>query len=199
LGSVFVFQSGEELTSVLAGLTITDGYTSYGGGIYCNESSPTIINNIISENSADFGGGGGMCNLLESNPTVTNCTFSGNSAFYYGGGMTNEYSNPIVTNCILWGDIGHEIYNDSSEPIVTYSDVQSGYTGEGNINADPQFMTYKGYDYLLGNGSPCIDTGDPTIEDGVSDWKPAWPDWYPNSSRSDMGAYGGPGNVGWLP
>ena len=24
------------------------------------------------------------------------------------------------------------------------------------------------------------------------------PDWYPNGARSDMGAYGGPGNIDWL-
>jgi hypothetical protein len=60
-------------------------------------------------------------------------------------------------------------------------------------------MTFKDYDYLLDSGSPCIDTGDPTIEDGVADWKPAWPDWHSDGPRSDMGAFGGPGNIDWLP
>ncbi|MHC4623239.1 MAG: hypothetical protein ACYS4W_04985 [Planctomycetota bacterium] len=43
-GRAFVFRTGEGRTSVLAGLTITDGYGLVGGGIYCyNNSSPLII------------------------------------------------------------------------------------------------------------------------------------------------------------
>jgi hypothetical protein len=104
-----------------------------------------------------------------------------------------ENSHPTVTNCILWGDLPDEIYNTVSNPIVTYSNVQGGFTGEGNIEEDPLFVSFHGFDYLLARGSPCIDAGDPDIEDGRS-----WPIWYNNSIRSDMGAYGGPGNVGWL-
>ena len=59
-------------------------------------------------------------------------------------------------------------------------------------------MRNVGFDWLLGPESPCIDTGDPTIEDAISDWHPRWPPWYPNGPRSDMGAYGGVGNDGWI-
>jgi hypothetical protein len=69
-----------------------------------------------------------------------------------------------------------------------------GWLGVGNIDEDPLFISYHGFDYLLRRGSPCIDTGNPYVEDGFD-----WPNWYMNAPRSDMGAYGGPGNVGWLP
>lgn len=94
---------------------------------------------------------------------------------------------------------------------ISYSDVEGGQSsvvvekgctlnwGDGMIDEDPLFMTFHGFDYLLDVGSPCIDSGDPSIEDGISDWRPRWPEWYPNGPRSDMGAYGGPGNKGWLP
>ena len=52
--------------------------------------------------------------------------------------------------------------------------------------------------FHLQDGSPCVDAGDPSIEDRLSDWHPKWPDRYPNGARSDMGAYGGPGNIDWL-
>jgi len=78
-----------------------------------------------------------------------------------------------VTNCILWGNsaatAGDEFYNDGSTPIVTYSDVQGGYSGTGNIDADPLFIDVDGPDDVSGTeddnprlsvGSPCIDTGD---------------------------------------
>jgi len=38
-----------------------------------------------------------------------------------------------------------------------------------------------------------IDAGDPAIEDGID-----WPGWYQNYPRSDIGAYGGSGDVNWL-
>jgi hypothetical protein len=176
----------------ITGNTISGNTASDGGGMWNDASSPTVTNCIFSENTAGTNGGG-MLNRDFSGPTVTNCTFSGNSAGLYGGGMYNRSnSNLTLNNCILWGDLPDEIYN-GSYPTVTYSNVQGGYVGEGNIDADPLFVTFHGFDYLLNRGSPCIDAGDPAIEDGR-----AWPVWYNNGLRSDMGAYGGPGNVGWL-
>jgi len=141
--------------------------------------------------------GGGMCND-NSSPTVTSCTFNGNSAGEQGGGMYNKYSSPTVTNCILWGDTaptGPEIYNDDgATPIVTYSDIQGGYTGDGNIDADPLFM-HAPDDLHLGAGSPCIDAangpkapeydmdGNPRVDDPDCPNTGIGPPW------ADMGAY----------
>ncbi len=41
--------------------------------------------------------------------------------------------------------------------MVTYSDVEGGWPGEGNIDADPLFV--GGDDFHLRTGSPCIDAG----------------------------------------
>ena len=205
--------------------TINGNIAWAGGGIYCAwDSSPTITNCIISENwTDDFGQGGGI-HCYESSPTITNCIITGNTAYSYGGGIycnksfpnitnctitwnTAEIacgifcyeSSPIVTNCILW-NYWEEIYSYSGDPVVTYSDVRMGWEGEGNIDEDPRFAEYPihGFEYLLRSSSPCIDVGAPSIEDGLSDWHPRWPEWYPNGSRSDMGAYGGPCNIEWL-
>ena len=43
----FYFHSGENNACVVAGLTITNGDTENGGGIYCDNSSPTLINCIF--------------------------------------------------------------------------------------------------------------------------------------------------------
>jgi hypothetical protein len=83
--------------------------------------------------------------------------------------MFNDNSNPIVTNCIFWGDEPNEITNaNASSPTVTYSDVQGGWPGEGNIDADPCFGggdalmmgRMERWDYLLSSASPCVDAGD---------------------------------------
>ena len=149
-----------------------------GGGMYNNQTSnPMVTNCTFSGNSADFTGGG-MYNVNSSSPTVTNCTFSGNSAGTHGGGMCNTDSNPTLTNCILWGDsapTGPEIHNSGSTPIVTYSDIAGGYTGTGNINADPLFITGPHGDFYLSqiasgqlSNSPCVDTGGGVASDWFS-------------------------------
>jgi hypothetical protein len=93
---------------------------------------------------------------------------------------------------------------------IRYSDVEGAeesvfkgeecflYWGGGMIDTDPWFVDYRGYDYILHPKSLCIDAGDPGIEDGLYDWHPRWPKWYPDGVRSDMGVYGGPGNIDWV-
>ena len=166
---------------------------SQGGAMFNGESSTMMTNCVFSGNSASRGGG--MYNVHGS-PRLTNCTFSGNSA-EYGGGMDNLSCNPTLTNCILWADMPEEIYVYGRAPLVAYSDVQGGWPGTGNIDAEPLFVA-PGYwdvnsiwvegDYHLLAGSPCIDTGDPNYvpEPNETDL-----DGNPRiiGGRIDMGAY----------
>ncbi len=158
--------------------TITGNSAFNGGGIYCNSSDPTISGNTISNNSA-YEGGGIYC--YETNMAITNNTISNNSADYRGGGIRCRInSNLTVINTILWADsapYGNEIDLDNSVYDVTYSDIQGGWGGEGNIDADPLFVNPDNGDYHLQEGSPCIDAGDPNSP----------PD--PDGTIADMGAF----------
>ena len=91
----------------------------------------------------------------DASPLIVNCTFSQNTgkALYCAG-----QSKPTVLNCILWDNEG-EIYGS---PQVTYSDVEGGWTGEGNIDEDPLFVDPWNGDLHLQYWSPCIDRGDST-------------------------------------
>jgi parallel beta-helix repeat protein len=264
VGSV-VTASGVGSTTVLDGFTITGGYVPNGGGMYNENSSPTVSNCIFRDNSAGWGGGmynaqsspmvssctfsnnsasnggggmynydnssptitncifsnnsatwgggiqnridssptvtncvfynntatgwGGGMNNDESSPTITNCTFSNNSATIGGNGMSNGESSPTVTNCIFW-DSGDEIAGDILTT-VTYCDIQGGYSGEGNINANPMFIDPAVNDYHLKASSPCIDTGTnmgaPT-EDIEGNSRPIDGNGIPGAV-TDMGAY----------
>ena len=144
-------------TPAVTNCTFSGNSAVTGGGIVNNNSSPAVTGCIFANNSTS-GSGGGIHNW-QSTPAVTNCTFSGNSATD-GGGMLNNQSSPTLTNCILWGDSLPEIFDDtSSAPNVTYSAIQGGYSGTGNIAADPLFVNAIGGDYHLRLGSPCIDAG----------------------------------------
>ncbi len=181
-----------------------------GGGINCWNSFifygtyPTITNNIIVDNSASPAGGGLYCRYDRA--ILTNNVIVSNSASRGGGihVLNQGTSAPIVKNCIVWDNTaatGPQIdleESTGSVVYVIYSDVEGGWSGTGNIDTDPRFISFHGFDYLLHPRSMCVDSGDPAIEDGLYDWHPKWPDRYVNGPRSDMGAYGGPGNLDWL-
>ena len=131
-----------------------------GGGMYNRDgSSPTVTNCTFSGNTTANEYGGGMCNESNSNPTITNCTFSGNSAGKEGGGMYNFDSSSTLTNCIVWGNSPAQIIGGAD---VEYSDIEGGWEGVGNIDADPCFVDLESEDYGLLPTSPCIDAGDNT-------------------------------------
>ena len=151
-----------DCSPIVTSCTFSGNTASYAGGGMENtySSNPIVTNCTFSSNTTNYYGGG-MDNY-ESSPTVTNCSFSGNQAWWYGGGMDNYLSWPVVTNCVLWGNTapsGPQIYNDNSNPTITYSDVQGSWPGTGNIDADPCFVNLAESNYRLLSNSPCIDAG----------------------------------------
>ena len=80
----FYFGSGEDVNSVLEGLSVINGYIDRGGAIDCNNlSNPTIQNCILSNNTSTGPGGGINCN--NSSPTIMNCEIINNIAENGGG------------------------------------------------------------------------------------------------------------------
>ena len=162
-GSVVTFDSGEDSNAVLCGFTITNGFATDGGGIYCEGSSPSLQNLKISGNSASltwgFGGGiycfdnsspsiqyvtisgnfanggGGGIYSYHSNPNLENVTMSSNSASLGGGIYCDAASYPYFTNSILWNDTPQEIYISSGSVTVTYSDIQGSFTEQAILTA----------------------------------------------------------------
>jgi len=182
---------------------ITDNWAeNSGGGIACEYySSPTISNNIISCNSAIWHGAGVYC-YTHSSPTIRNVTISRNWAHDGGGVYCDRYSSPTIMNTILWADTAadcREIYvGYECNPTVTYSDIEGGWPGEGNIDADPLFRDPEAGDFHLmadycgdPSNSPCIDAGHPDSLDALLDCFHGL-----GTERVDMGAYGG-FNSGW--
>jgi parallel beta-helix repeat protein len=209
-GGMGNLESSPMLTDcTFTGNTATNGG---GGGMYNRlSSSPTLTNCTFSGNSVGvnggYGYGGGMYNESSSSPTLTNCTFTGNSASFGGGMDNNNSSLPTLTNCIFWNDSDQygggnpEIYNDSTSTLsVTYSDVEGGFAGAGNIDADPLFVNAAAGNLQLQAISPCIDVGNNAAIEatGVTTDLAGNPRTF--NGIVDMGAYefqGSPSAVTW--
>jgi len=93
----------EESSPLIEGNIIQRNNSEYGSGIviYSN-SSPIMINNIISENTADQLGGG-VAIAGNSTPTLEGNTIADNSA-ERGGGLYIEDSEPVVENNTISGN-----------------------------------------------------------------------------------------------
>jgi len=118
---------------------IAGNITPAGGGAvkYFNVKDPIFVNNTIVENK-----GGGI-------------------AGYANSGPFGSATSAIVQNNILWNN-GAEITVSGVGPpriAVTYCDVKGGYTGAGNINADPKLANALSGNHRLLAGSPCFNTG----------------------------------------
>ncbi|MCF7911399.1 MAG: T9SS type A sorting domain-containing protein [Candidatus Cloacimonetes bacterium] len=140
-GSVITFASGENSASVLIGFTITNGLGDEdGGGIYCDDASPGLVNLMITSNStSDFndGYGGGIYCCNSSSPSLENVTIIDNYALSCGGGIFCQSSSPSFENVAIIDNFawyGGGVYFDDSAlsfANVTITDNTSGYNGGG--------------------------------------------------------------------
>ena len=128
-------------------------------GVYWNTSiNSNVTNNVIVD-------------IYEGGNSV--------SAIYVG----EESTGFVGLNNILGDFTGNGISASAPDLVWNYNDIYNTTSGghplgTGNITDNPLFVN-PGVDFHLDTGSPCIDTGDPTILDY-------------DSSRSDIGCYGGP-------
>jgi hypothetical protein len=128
--------------------------TTHGNGVYCTGAA-TITNTTITGNTSfsSYAYGGGI--YCPGSATILNSTISGNSADEGGG--VHCSSSMTVINSIIYGNSPNEFFSSDGTPNVTYSDIQGGFSGSGNINANPLFVGSG--DYHLTGSSPCINTG----------------------------------------
>ncbi|MHC4397449.1 MAG: LamG-like jellyroll fold domain-containing protein [Planctomycetota bacterium] len=185
--SAVLFLSGEDTDSVLTGCTIDNC-------IDCDGSGPTITKCIITEGIDLSSGGsaviennkikGGLTKgILISAATaqirnnwiydstdgifivnataavdVNNNTIVDNSS---AGIKVVSGTAPVITNCILWDN-----NDDLSGCTATYSCIEDGDTGTGNISDDPLFVGWLPSDGIISYWE--LDDGSGTIaEDSV--------------------------------
>jgi hypothetical protein len=276
IGSVVTFENGESDLAVISGFTITNGggnrswnpdeFGWVGGGIFCENSSPTLRNLIVEDNVAGNNGWGGGLFISRSNSlldnvsiigntanqvggifieystinlsqviisnnsasdaagglrveslsivsldnslitgnsagqlvggilassgslSISNSMITGNTSPDYGAGLTiwgstdvdirnsviaenisgsgrviemdaTEMDSLHILNTIIYNNSGPDIYTTQGVINISYSDIEGGWDGENNIDADPQFCDPSEGDYYLAESSPCVASG----------------------------------------
>jgi len=181
--------------------TVPSLWWIYGGGINCSGGTLVLRNTLITGNSCGGGGGGLFCN--DCSPSLENVVIFGNTASE-GGGIycgNPDPSNTDLVNCIIWNNTPQQIHVNSGSVVASYSDIQGGWPGTGNLSTNPMFVSGPLSNYHLSSSSPCIDAGNPDFqfndpEDPLSPGHALWP--AQGLLRNDMGVYGGPEALGWL-
>ncbi|MHC4677009.1 MAG: LamG-like jellyroll fold domain-containing protein [Planctomycetota bacterium] len=143
-GGLFSFDGKIDRCIITGNLT-----NDSGGGVAGSDAA--ITNCLIYNNSAVRYAGG----LYKCNGPITNCTIANNTADERGG--VRRCRGPI-SNCIIWGNTPYRFFGGRGR---SYSCIQGGSSGLGNIDIDPCFVDAFNGDYRLLASSPSINTGDP--------------------------------------
>ena len=174
-----------------------------GGGVYMNGSRPRFEKvTIVANETSELGGGIYLSGDVAGNcsPDLINVTIANNTAETGGGMYCHDNGNPNLNNAIVWSNEPEQIVfsgeADANSLDLWFSDIQGGIdgielndngeieVGEGNIEVDPLFENPDELNFRLGwanfpeddeTKSPCIDTGNPNLDDD------------PDGTRGDIG------------
>lgn len=148
-------------STVIRNNTAINASGGFGGGVYSDlESVPAIINCLLTGNeSSEIGG---AIYLFESDAIIRLCTIVYNVGLDYNdevdgirvgpkGGIAARDSDPEINHCIIgrngssmfgnmfWGNVdtwGDDLF----ECEATYSCIENGDDGDGNLTYDPQVV-----------------------------------------------------------
>ena len=142
--------SGIQITNGHIHNCVIKGCATYG--IYCNNGTTGYVQNC---NILNNGGQGVHVPEGGGYLYVVNCIGRNNGSYDFDG----TYGNPQIN--------------------LSFSDGSQYYTynNQGTFNSDPIFVSST--NYHLSTGSPCFNTGQPSLSD-------------PDGSVSDIGYFGGP-------
>ncbi|MEA3396262.1 MAG: Ig-like domain-containing protein, partial [Chloroflexota bacterium] len=165
--------SGGPLLTILDSRIINNQVNGGAGGV--RGDSVAMVNTLVADNHGDAG------IHVNGSLALMNTTVANND----GGVIFNPQVSAtlLITNSIVYDNDWSISDEGAGTAQVTYSDVEGGWPGAGNLDAAPLFMDAANGDYHLQGNSPAIDAGTPA---GAP---PADLDGTPRDAAPDMGAY----------
>ncbi len=168
----------------------------YGAGFYAEETSGELSNVLVADNylssTGNYHYGAGISAVsyatvppvLKLNDVTVGNNTSGSTV---ANSIYNDGDSLIITNSIIWSSAsGTEVSSSNpAQTLITYSDVEGGHAGTGNINSYPLFMSSN--DYHLQLSSPCIAAADSLSSSSVDLENNPRP--LPAGNNPDMGCY----------
>jgi hypothetical protein len=163
---------------------VADNLTQDHGGAVSTQGATVSLTNVLVTGNETTSDNANVLAVNESDVTIVNSTIADNNP--QGAQAVLLWSgNLTITNSIMWNN-ALSLQGDPPCPTcfaVTYSDIQGGWTGVGNIDADPHFLDAVSGDYHLEGNSPCIDGGTP-VGAPAADLEGT-----PRDAAPDIGAY----------
>ncbi|HPQ42203.1 MAG TPA: right-handed parallel beta-helix repeat-containing protein, partial [bacterium] len=179
-----VFQGSGQHTVIMDTCSIQNNETM-AFSIITTSASLQMTNSVI-RNNASMSGGSVLSSstslqmtncLVVNNPSglsvsgtadITGCTIAFNPAASTGiAGILLDTGTANLRNAIVWANTQtDELATSDGTFIVDFSDIDGGYPGAGNLDADPEFAAAAGHDFYLSHtaagqvsDSPCVNAG----------------------------------------
>jgi hypothetical protein len=151
--------------------TIAGNLAGRAGGLRVRGGTLTMTNTFVVDNQS-LAGGPGAISFWQSFGRLVNTTIANNRASSGPGGIEfirdQTEVSLVILNSILVSNGGDDLSCTDGTCSVTYSNVEEGMDGSGNISIDPRFVAPSIGDYHLRGSSPAIDNGTadgaPTID-----------------------------------
>ncbi len=164
-----------------------DASRTWGGALNLGSGELLLSNSLVAENELlpvrNHDPRGAGLYVAGGTATIVNTTMANNShhAIYNAGGTVDLLNSILFFN----NNSGSQIAGTVN---ATYSAIQNGFDGEGNISVNP--ILNEQYDIVP--PSPAIDAGDSDPQFNDICLPPSL-----GTVRNDMGAYGGPLACDW--
>ncbi|WP_291854598.1 T9SS type A sorting domain-containing protein, partial [Marinilabilia sp.] len=155
----------EWASPIVRNVWLRDNYAlDDGGAVYGDNESHAQYGNVIFTKNESGNDGGAVYSL--GIMKFYNCLWYGNISGAYGGAVYSD--NAIVNNSIALGNVAEWSYNDFTYMVdVTNSIYSGGYSGDGNISQNPDFVDPSNNDFRLKEGSPAINA---VSTENLPDW-----------------------------
>jgi parallel beta-helix repeat protein len=142
-GAVVTFDYQETAASVIGGFTIQNGSAA---GIAVSASSPTIVNNIISNNQSGI-------SVSNGSPTITGNVISYNLTPNGTSGIDVEFASPLIRNNLITSNAGLAVFIGGAGACQLTGNIISNNSG-GGIELWSPGAALVANNVITGNSNP---------------------------------------------